>query len=84
MNKKCFLGAILILILGVMNGCKEDIDLKNIDSHAEAELGFAIPMGSISANLGDFLGNGQVDGIYVDENRVLYFRDTFDIQDHEC
>lgn len=79
MKKRYLFGALTLLIVGVLSGCKADIDLQNIDTKAELEMGLAIPMGSMSATLGDFLGNGQVDGIYVGDDKVLYFRDTFDI-----
>lgn len=79
MKKKLFLLALPLLYIGLLSGCKEDIDLNNIDGQAEVEMGFAVPMGTMTATLGDFLGNGQVDGIYVGDDRLLYFRDTFDI-----
>ena len=80
MKKQYFLYALtLLFVIGSMSGCKEDIDLKNIDTQVEVEAGFAIPMGSMTANIGNFLGNGQVDGIYVGDDKLLYFRDTFDI-----
>lgn len=60
-------------------GCNNDIDLQNLDPRAEIEMGVAMPVGWLSATVGDFLGNGQVSGIYVGENNVLYYRDTFDI-----
>lgn len=65
-----------------MTGCHSDIDLKNIDSSAELEMGVALPIGSMHATIGDFLGDGQVKNIYVDslENTgVITWKDTFDI-----
>jgi len=79
MNKNQLLCAFVVLIATFLGGCKEDIDLKNMDKRAEVEMGLAIPIGSMSATIGDFLGNGQVDGIYVGPTGLLYFRDTFDI-----
>lgn len=79
MNKHYFLGALTLLLIGLMSGCKADIDLQEIDTKAELGMGFAIPMGSMSATIGDFLGNGQVKGIYVGDDKLLYYRDTFDI-----
>ncbi len=78
--KKQYLFCLSILFAAcVLNSCKEDIDLKQIDTKAEVEMGLAIPMGSMTATLGDFLGHGEVDGIYVGDDKLLYFRDTFDI-----
>lgn len=65
-----------------MTGCHSDIDLQNIDSSAELEMGVALPIGSMHATIGDFLGDGQVKNIYVDslENTgVIAWKDTFDI-----
>ena len=80
MKKQYLLYALaLFFVVGSMSSCKEDIDLDNLDTQAEVELGLAIPMGSMTANIGNFIGNGKVDGIYVGDDRLLYFRDTFDI-----
>ena len=79
MNKHYIFALSILLFAGLLSGCKEDINLREIDTQAELEMGFAIPMGSMTATLGDFLGNGQVEGIYVGDDKLLYYRDTFDI-----
>lgn len=79
MNKHVLFGAFVLLFAALLGSCRSDIDLPNLDKHAELELGVALPLGSVSATIGDFLGNGQVDGIYVGDNGVFFFRDTFDI-----
>lgn len=64
----------------VLSGCRSDVDLKNINTDAELDLGIAFPVGSMSATIGDFLADGQVPNIYVDSlnNRgILTFKDTF-------
>ena len=66
----------------VMSGCKADVDLKNISTAAELNMGIALPVGSMSATIGDFLADGQVPNIYVDslDNKgILTFKDTFSI-----
>ncbi len=65
-----------------MRGCKADVDLKNIDKTAELDMGIALPVGSMSAAVGDFLADGQVSNIYVDSlhnKGVLVFKDTFSV-----
>ena len=63
-----------------MGGCKANVDLKNIDKTAELDMGIALPVGSMSATIGDFLADGQVPNIYVDSlnnKGILTFKDTF-------
>ncbi len=79
MNRHLKMFAFVALIATFLGSCKEDLDLKNMDTRSEVEMGLAIPIGSMTATIGDFLGHGQVDGIYVGTGGLLYFRDTFDI-----
>ena len=68
-----------ICLAMVMFGCKADVDLNNIDTTTSIKANLALPIGSVNATLGDFVGDGTW-GIYVDslENRgVLTFKDTF-------
>lgn len=65
-----------------MSGCKADVDLKNINTTAELDMGIALPVGSMSATIGDFLADGQISNIYVDSlnnKGILTFKDTFSI-----
>lgn len=74
------LGCLAALTFG---GCKANVDLKNIDTKTQMDLGVALPIGSMSATIGDFFGDGQVDNIYIDsiDNKgVLTFKDTFHIE----
>lgn len=86
--KKIFL---LIFIGSVLMACHSDIDLNNIDTTAELEIGAALPVGSVRAKLGDFAG--KVDHLFIDSANggVIAWRDTFvtdrdyhkfDIKDH--
>lgn len=69
--------ALIAITAGCMLvGCHSDIDLGNIDKKAEVEMGLALPIGTIHATLGDFLGKGQVENLYV-ENGILTWRNSF-------
>lgn len=64
-------------------GCKSDIDLNNIDSTSELEVGIALPIGSMHATVGDFIGDVQ--NIYIDSmynKGVITWKDTFKIERH--
>lgn len=69
----------LVMASFVLASCHSDVDLKNIDTQTELELGIALPIGSLHATMGDFLGNGKVANISVDENGIFHFIDTFPI-----
>lgn len=69
------------LVGGLFVGCRSDVDVSNIDTRSELELGIALPIGSMSATLGDFVGK-LGNNIYIDstENRgVITWKDTFHI-----
>lgn len=79
MKKHYSLYAVLLVTASLISGCN-DVDLQNIDSKADLDMGLVMPVGSMRATIGDFLGNGQVKGIYVGPNDVLFFEDTFNIK----
>ena len=65
----------------MLHSCTADVDLNNIDTTTSVKANLAMPIGRISANIGDFVGDGSF-GIYVDSldhRGVLTFRDTFSI-----
>lgn len=72
---------LLVVLMGcTLMACHSDIDLKNIDKTTELELGLALPVGSMSAKLEDFIG--KVNGLYVDtmDNKpIIAWRGTFNI-----
>lgn len=76
------LHAIIAIMAGCMlAGCHSKVDLDNIDTTAQVEMGVALPIGSIHATLGDFVGKFG-NKIYVDslENHgVITWKDTFKI-----
>ena len=80
MNFKHLHAFIAILAGCLLAGCHSKIDLDNIDPKAEVEMGVALPIGSMHATLGDFIGN--VDNIYIDslDNKgVITWKNTFHI-----
>ena len=74
--------ALIALMTGsLLVGCHSDLDLENIDTQAEVEMGVALPVGSIHATIGDFFGKG-LGSFYVDsaDNQgVITWKDTFKI-----
>ena len=63
------------------NGCTADVDLNNIDTSVKVEANVATPIGSVTAKISDFVGDGTW-GIYIDtlnHDGVITFRDTFSI-----
>ncbi len=63
-------------------GCEADVDLNNIDTSVEVDANLATPIGSMTATIGDFVGDGTW-GLYIDSinhHGVITFRDTFSIE----
>ena len=74
-------GPIVLTIAMLLAGCHADVDMQNIDPRAELDLGMALPVGSVRATIGDFLGD-SVGSLYVDslQNKgVLTWQSTFQI-----
>lgn len=66
---------LMMLIGGMLMACHSDIDLNNVDTSAEAKMGLAVPVGSVRAKLGDFVGD--IPGMYVNSEGVLALRFNF-------
>ncbi|MCQ2342749.1 MAG: hypothetical protein MJZ75_04565 [Paludibacteraceae bacterium] len=79
MKKNLFRVFTVAVCITTMYGCKADLDLKNIDSRIQAEMGVALPVGSMTFTVNDFLGGGQVPKIFVDETGTFHYIDTADI-----
>ena len=63
------------------NGCTAAVDLDNIDTSVDVEANVATPIGSMTATIDDFVGDGTW-GIFIDtvnHEGVITFRDTFSI-----
>ena len=66
---------LLILSIGcLLIGCRSEIDLQNVDSKAQVDLGMALPLGSFHITLNDLMGN--VEHMYID-NGIITWKDTF-------
>ena len=71
----------------LLTGCRSDVDVNNIDTSAELEMGIALPIGSMSFTIEDFLGTGlgnfYIDTIHDEQDLyldVITWKDTFDIE----
>ena len=80
MKKSTYFIVFLISCLGLLNACKSDVDLSNIDMSSQINLGVALPIGTMSATIGDFLGDSLIEQIMVDEMGVFHFCDTLPLQ----
>lgn len=69
-----FIGALLAL-----PGCRTDVDLNNIDPAAQVQMGLALPVGTVSATMNDFLKGDVKNYIGVEDDGLLFFEDTFRI-----
>ena len=72
----------MVCSLMVMQSCDAGVELNNIDTTVSVEAALAVPVGSIRATIGNFVGRNN-GGLYIDtlENRgVLTFQDTFTVQ----
>ncbi|MGM9810818.1 MAG: hypothetical protein ACI30J_08135 [Paludibacteraceae bacterium] len=58
-------------------GCRADVDLTNIDTTAEVELGMALPVGSMSVSLSDILGTNSPENLYFRSDGVLCLRTNY-------
>ena len=56
---------LMVFACGMLMACHSDIDLKNVDTTAQLQMGMALPVGSVRAQLGDFVG--QIQGLYIDK-----------------
>lgn len=73
---------VLSMALGTMfvSGCKSDVDFSNIDKKAEIDMALALPVGSMSAKINDFIGSEQVrEHLEVNDEGVLQFNFDYDI-----
>lgn len=55
-----FCGVLLLLLCSVFTSCKEDVELSNVDTTIGLDMGIALPVGTIEATLGDFIGNEAI------------------------
>lgn len=71
-----------LLAFGLVNhACKSGVDLSNIDKTAEVEMGLALPIGTMSASINDFLGSESIaQYLVVNEDGVLQFNYQYPIE----
>lgn len=60
----------------LLHGCDAGVDLNNIDTSTSVKASFGLPIGSIRAELGDFIGDTLIPNISIHEDCYVY-RDTF-------
>ncbi len=60
--------------------CDPKLDFDHIDPSLKVSMGLALPIGEISATVGDFLNDTTIKGIEIDENGVYQYVDTFTTQ----
>ena len=81
MSKKSFFTHIscIVLLCGSFAGCMADIDLSDVDWSTSVSASLTLPVGSMSAQIGDFIDISQYPQITVEDNRYVY-RDTITSQ----
>lgn len=70
----------MLVVAMSLTGCREELDIKNMDGTAELDLGLALPVGTMNATLGGILGDSLLNGkLFFDGNGILTYVDTFSI-----
>jgi len=82
-NHKHLSRLLLLTAIVGLYGCRADVDLNNIDTRMEAEMGIALPVGNMLFTTNDFLGGGQVNKICVDQEGVFHYFDTLKMNEKE-
>ncbi len=71
------LACMAAIICGLMcTGCEADVDLGNIDATTAVKASLAFPIGSIRAEIGDFIGDTTLENITIKDGNYVYC-DTF-------
>ena len=76
MKCKQLIALIAITAGCLLASCHSDIDLGNIDKQAEVEMGLALPIGNLHLKIGDFIGDGKIDHLYVEDGVFALKIDT--------
>lgn len=74
-TKISWIGCIVLLCSSFV-GCKADIDLSEVDWTTSVNASLSLPVGSVSAKIGDFLGVSQFPQITVDTMGRYVYMDT--------
>lgn len=76
--KRNFAGLLIAAFLPIaLTCCKADIDFDNIDPSAKVAMGVALPVGTITARLGDFIGDTTIQFIKVNDNGVYQLEASY-------
>lgn len=82
MQNKTFrnLWVTLLIVGGLlqMAGCT-DLNLKDVDATTELDLSLALPVGSMSVKLGDFLNADSIEHLYVREDGTYFYQNIVNI-----
>lgn len=70
----CFAFACALALVG----CNANVDLDHIDPSAKVDMALAIPVGEMSATLGDFLTDTTITGISIREDGIYQFEYAID------
>lgn len=86
MRKHFLIDYLIIIFVGVFMfaSCKADVDLGNVSTDMELNVGLALPLGSVRATMGDFIGDTTIQYLSINESGVyeLGYSDTFDVDYH--
>lgn len=66
----------IVLLCCSLVGCKADIDLSEVDWSTSVNASLTLPLGTLSADFGDFIGTSQFPKITVDTAGRYVYRDT--------
>ncbi|MCQ2325302.1 MAG: hypothetical protein MJZ58_03835 [Paludibacteraceae bacterium] len=76
MNRLRFLLS-LGICLCLLSGCKEKIDVSNIDARAEIDMGLVLPIGTAHATFADLLSTKTLGkDVFLDEEGVINYQQT--------
>lgn len=69
----------MVLVGGMLMACHSNLDLTNVDTSAQIEMGVAVPVGSLRLKVGDILGD--IPGLFVDSASGGAFTMRFEYPD---
>ena len=80
MKNPISLTIIAMAVVIMAGGCKSDVDFSNIDKKAEVDMALALPIGSMSAKIDDFIGSDSIrEHLVVNDEGVLQINFDYDI-----
>lgn len=67
---------VCVIFMSTLSGCVSDVDLNDIDSRMDMDMNLAIPLGSMTFYVNDFIGRERYNRIVVDSDGVYHFIDV--------